>query len=165
MTDNATKLDSSIRDEVTRWFFDDYLTTWIGVGAGTIARGPEFILDYWGVPLHWGEEDGSHWILDGPAVVGHLQQLQTRLRDEGYAHTAVPDRNVRVYHRDGAAIEVIWSRCRADGTEIERLAVHFEIGRGTAGWRILGVAATPTSGSSLDAVWPPASRSTPRRQS
>src|SRR6478752_5376452 len=34
MTDNATELESSIRDEVTHWFFDDYLTTWIGVGAG-----------------------------------------------------------------------------------------------------------------------------------
>ena len=59
MTDNATELESSIRDEVTQWFFDDYLTTWIGVGAGTIARGPEFILDYWGVPLYWGEDGGQ----------------------------------------------------------------------------------------------------------
>jgi hypothetical protein len=157
MTDNATELESSIRDEVTQWFFDDYLTTWIGVGAGTIARGPEFILDYWGVPLYWGEAEGSHWLLDAPAVVLHLHQLQARLRDAGYAHTAVPHHTVRVYHRDGAAIEVIWSRCRADGSEIERLAVHFEIGRGPAGWRILGVQAAPTSSSSLDAVWPPAS--------
>ena len=156
MTDNATELESSIRDEVTQWFFDDYLTTWIGVGAGTIARGPEFILDYWGVPLHWGEDD-NHWLLDAPAVVSYLQELQTRLRDEAMPTPRYPDHRVRVYHRDGAAIEVIWSRCRADGSEIERLAVHFEIGRGPAGWRILGVQAVPTSSSSLDAVWPPAS--------
>jgi hypothetical protein len=156
MTDNATELQSSVRDEVMHWFFDDYLTTWIGVGAGTIARGPEFILDYWGVPLYWGEADASHWLLDAPAVVEYLQQLQARLRDEGYAHTAVPHYTVRVYHRDGAAIEVIWSRCRADRTEIERLAVHFELGRGPAGWRILGVQAVPTSSSSLGAVWPQA---------
>lgn len=157
MTDNATELQSSIRDEVTRWFFDDYLPTWIGVGAGTIARGPEFILDYWGVPLHWGAEDGSHWLLDAPAVVAYLQQLQTRLRDQGYADTAVPDRKVRVYHRDAAAIEVIWSRLRADDTEIERVAAHFEVARGPVGWRIVGIQAVPASNSSLDAVWPQAS--------
>src|SRR6476660_9623867 len=118
MTDNATELQSSVRDEVAQWLFD------------------------------------------APAVVLHLQQLQARLRDAGYAHTAVPHHTVRVYHRDGAAIEVIWSRCRADGSEIERLAVHFEIGRGPAGWRILGVQAAPTSSSSLDALCPPASLST-----
>jgi hypothetical protein len=154
MTENAIQLQASVGDEVTRWFFDDYLATWIGVGAGTIARGPEFILDYWGAPLHWGVEDGTHWFLDEAAVVACLEELQTRLRGQGYADTAVPDRRVRVYHRDGAAIEVIWSRLRADGTEIERLAAHFEIARGPAGWRILGIQAVPTSSSSLDTVWP-----------
>jgi hypothetical protein len=156
MIDNATELHSSVRDEVTKWFFDDYLTTWIGVGAGTVARGPEFILDYWGAPLHWGAADGNHWLLDAPAVVACLQELQTRLRAQGYADTAVPDSKVRVYHRDGAAIEVIWSRLRADGTEIERVAAHFEIARGPEGWRILSIQAEPTSSSSLDAVWPQA---------
>ncbi len=85
MTDNATQLHSSIRDEVTHWFFDDYLRTWIGVGAGTIARGPEFILDYWGVPLYWSDDQGSRWLPDARAVVAQLDALQTRLRAEGYA--------------------------------------------------------------------------------
>ena len=133
MTDNATELESSIRDEVTHWFFDDYLTTWIGVGAGAIARGPEFILDYWGVPMHWAAEDGSHWLLDAPAVVACLQRLQTRLRDEGYAHTAVPDHAVRVYHRDGAAIEVIWSRLRADGYRDRAAGSAFRDSAGSGG--------------------------------
>src|SRR6476659_1801311 len=93
--------DSSVRDEVTHWFFDDYLTTWIGVGAGTIKRGPEFILDYWSAPLNWSEDQGSRWILEPADVVAVLQQLQTRLRNEGYAHTAVPDQKVTVYHDNG----------------------------------------------------------------
>lgn len=154
MTDNATELLSSARDEATHWFFDDYLPTWIGVGAGTIAREPEFILDYWGVPLHWGVEDDHYWLLDAPAVVAHLQDLYARLRGQGYADTAVPDHRVRVYHRDGAAIEVIWSRLRADGSEIERVAAHFEVTQGPAGWRVLGVQAVPTTSSSLEDVWP-----------
>jgi glyoxylase-like metal-dependent hydrolase (beta-lactamase superfamily II) len=144
---------SSVRDEVARWFFDDYLSTWIGVGAGTIARGPEFILDYWGAPLHWSGDQGSRWIPDEAAVVAALQQLQTRLRGEDYAYTAVPDQKVTVYHDNGAAIEVIWSRRRGNGTEIERLAVHFEVARGQEGWRVVGIQAQPTTSDSLNDAW------------
>jgi hypothetical protein len=168
MTDNATGSHSSVRNEVTHWFFDDYLPTWIGVGAGIIARGPEFILDYWGVPLHWSDDQASRWLLDAPAVVAQLHALQTRLRAEGYAHTAVPDHRVTVYHHNRAAIEVIWSRLRTDGTEIERVAAHFEIARGSAGWRILGVQAPLTASGSLTTVWPQATGPTntiPGRQS
>ncbi len=145
--------ESSVRDEVAHWFFDDYLTTWIGVGAGTIKRGPEFILDYWSAPLNWSEDQGSRWILEPADVVAVLQQLQTRLRNEGYAHTAVPDQKVTVYHDNGAAIEVIWSRQRADGSEIERIAAHFEVARGQHGWRILGIQAAPTTSDSLKTAW------------
>jgi len=154
VNDNLTQLHSSVRDEVTDWFFDDYLRTWIGVGAGSIARGPDFILDYWSAPLYWSDEQGSRWFLDGPAVVAQLDELQTRLRAEGYANTAVPDFHVTAYHRNGAAIEVIWSRLRNDGTEIERVAAHFEVARGPEGWRILGVQATPIASDSLNTIWP-----------
>ena len=74
------QLQSSVRDEVTHWFFEDYLRTWIGVGAGTITRGPEFILDYWSAPLYWSDDQGSCWFLDGQAVVAQQHELQTRLR-------------------------------------------------------------------------------------
>jgi len=144
---------SSIHDEVAHWFLDDYLPTWVGVGAGTIARGPEFILDYWAVPLHWSDGQGSRWVPDVPAVVALLQEMQTRLRGEDYAYTALPDRKVTVYHNDGAAVEVIWSRRRGDGTEIERLAAHFEVARGQAGWRVIGIQATQTASDSLETAW------------
>lgn len=156
MNGNFAQVHASVRDDVTQWFFDDYLRTWIGVGAGTTARGPEFILDYWSAPLYWSDEEGGRWLPDAPAVIAQLAELQTRLRAEGYAHTAVPDHRVTVYHRNGAAIEVIWSRLRADGTEIERVAAHFEISRGPRGWRILGVQATSMSGDSLNTIWPQA---------
>ena len=145
---------SSVGDEVSRWFLDDYLSIWVGVGAGTIAREPEFILDYWGAPLHWADDQGSRWFLDEPAVVGLLKELQGRLHGDGYAYTSVPDQRVTVYHGNGAAIEVIWSRRRTDGTEIERLAAHFEVARGPAGWRVISLQATPTTSESLNAVWP-----------
>ena len=67
----------------------------------------------------------------------------------------MPDQKVTVYHDNGAAIEVIWSRRRGDGTEIERLAVHFEVARGaTVDGGVVGIQATPTTSDSLDSVWP-----------
>jgi hypothetical protein len=142
-----------VRDEVTRWFFDDYLPLWVGVGSGRIARGPGFILDYWGVPLHYGTSDGGEWLLDAAGVVRVLDRNHGRLRAQGYSYAAVPDRKVTVYHDAGAAIEVIWSRCRPDDSEIERLAVHFEVARGSAGWRVVGIQKAPTSANSLNAAW------------
>ena len=153
MNNSRIRTSSQVHDEVMRWFFDDYLATWIGVGAGTIRRGPEFILDYWGVPLHYSTDHESGWFLDPSAVVGFLEQTHARLQAEGYAHTAVPDHKVFVYNDAGAAIEVIWSRCRADGSEIERLAAHFELGRGPVGWRVVGIQTALTAAESLDAAW------------
>jgi hypothetical protein len=66
----------------------------------------------------------------------------------------VPDHKVSVYHDNGAAMEVIWSRRRADGTEIERLAAHFELGRTQAGWRIVGIQTLSTTADTLSAAWP-----------
>ena len=71
----------------------------------------------------------NRWVLDGADVVGVLNDTHSRMRDAGYAHTEVVDRGVRAYHGDGAAIEVIWSRRRGDGSEIERVAAHFEVVR------------------------------------
>ncbi|MCW2562985.1 MAG: Zn-dependent hydrolase, glyoxylase [Mycobacterium sp.] len=147
---------SSVSDEVSRWFFDDYLSIWISVGAGTIKRGPDFILDYWDTPLHWSDGAGTQWFLDAPAVVELLRDLQRRLNGDGYAYTSVPDQKVSVYHDNGAAIEVIWSRRRGDGTEIERIAAHFEVARGPKGWRVISIQAAPTSSDSLNYVWPQA---------
>jgi hypothetical protein len=150
---SGSKSGSSVREEVTRWFFDDYLSTWVAAGSGTNARGSEFILDYWGVPLHHGTPDGGEWLLDGASVVGLLDGMQSRLRAQGYAQTAVPDRQVMLYHAAAAAIDVIWSRCRADDSEIERVAVHFEVARGSAGWRVVGIEETPTRADSVNAAW------------
>ena len=144
---------TSVQDEVTSWFFDDYLPTWVGVAAGTIERGPEFILDYWGAPLHYSTDQGGQWLPDASAVAAFLEQTQSRLRAQGYADTDVPDHDVRVYHDDGAAIEVIWSRRRADQTEIERLAAHFELARSPAGWRMVGIQTSATTADKLSEAW------------
>src|SRR5246127_1604873 len=53
---------ASVHDEVAHWFLDDYLPTFVGVGAGTILSGPEFILDHWAVPLNWSDDHGTRWL-------------------------------------------------------------------------------------------------------
>jgi hypothetical protein len=144
---------SVVREEVSRWFFDAYLPAWVGVASGTIDEGPEFILDYWGVPMHYCTPDASLWLLDSDAVVGLLEGRHHELRAQNYSHTAVSDQKVTVYHQTGAAIEVIWSRRRFNGTEIERLAVHFEVALGSTGWRVVGIQAAPTFADDLTAAW------------
>ena len=150
MSENETE---TVTAEVAEWFFGDYLPTWVGVGNRTIGRGPGFILDYWGVPLYYYDPDGGQYALDGDAVAKLLNTTHTRLKADGYAYTDVVDRSVRVYHRNGAAIEVIWSRRRADDTEIERLAAHFELIRTGNGWRIAGIQSRFTHADSLSDAW------------
>jgi len=150
MLDNETRKTTT---EVAEWFFNDYLPTWVGVGSGAIDRGPDFILDYWGVPLYDCHPDGGNWALDGDSVTGWLDITHTRLKANGFAHTEVMDQVVRAYHRNGAAIEVIWSRRRADDSEIERLAVHFEVIRTDKGWRMAGIQRRQTQADTLPEAW------------
>ena len=76
MSTNSNPSSQSVRDDVGHWFFNDYLPTWVGVGAGTVARGPDFILDYWEVPLHFSDGTSAEWLLDAAAVIGRLHGIQ-----------------------------------------------------------------------------------------
>jgi hypothetical protein len=145
---------AATRAEVTAWFFEDYLPRWVAVAAGKSAEGPEFILNYWDTPMHVTGLDQSFWCLDDRSVLDFLELNHAPLRESGYSHTVVPDRRVIVYSSVGAAIEVIWSRRRADESEIERWAVHFELAKSEHGWRAVGVQSTVASSNSLETIWP-----------
>lgn len=140
--------------EVSAWFFEDYLPRWVAAGSETSGEGPEFILQYWDTPMHVTGLDQAFWCLDAASVMGFLDFNYAPLREAGYSHTAVPDRRVFVYNKAGAAIEAIWSRRRADESEIQRFAAHFEVAKSEKGWRVVGVQATATTEDSLEAVWP-----------
>ncbi|WP_067834412.1 hypothetical protein [Nocardia lijiangensis] len=144
---------SATRAEVTSWFFEDYLPRWVGVASGTSSEGPEFILEYWGTPMHVTASDQSFWCLDHASVLAFLQLNLAPLRESGYSHTVVPDRRVTVYNALGAAIEVIWSRRRADESEIQRWAVHFQVAKSIAGWRVIAVQALDTAKDELEEIW------------
>ncbi|GAA4024434.1 hypothetical protein [Streptomyces plumbiresistens] len=145
---------AATRAEVTEWFFEDYLPRWVAVAAGTSDEGPEFIHDYWGTPLHVTGLEQSFWCLDDASVRGFLDLNYAPLRESGYSHTVVPDRRVLVYNSVGAAIEVIWSRRRADETEIQRWAVQFSVAKSERGWRVVGIHSAATDKNRLAEVWP-----------
>jgi hypothetical protein len=150
MLDNESEIAVA---EATEWFFDDRLPIWVGVGNGSIRREAEFILHYWGVVLSGDHPDGASWRLDGDAVTGLLNTMQTPLKAHGFTHTEVIDRSVRAHHRNGAAIEAIWSCRRAADTEVEPLVVHFEEIRAQNGWRVAGIRRPPTHADTLSNAW------------
>lgn len=61
------------RAEVTAWFFEDYLPRWVSASSGATDESPEFILDYWGVPMHVSLPDKSTWFLDAKGVLSFLE--------------------------------------------------------------------------------------------
>ena len=142
------------RAEVTAWFFEGYLPRWVSAGSGATGEGPEFILDYWGVPMHVTGLDKSMWVLDAKGVLSFLEMNHAPLRAAGYTHTVVPDRRVFVYNIVGAAIEVILSRRRADESEIQCWAVHFEVAKSDQGWRVVGIQSAAMDTDTLSEIWP-----------
>ncbi len=62
--------DDMVRVEVRHWFFDEFVPTWVRVGSSAIARGPEFILDYWDAPLHISTPTSQEWLRDNDAIIG-----------------------------------------------------------------------------------------------
>jgi hypothetical protein len=59
-----------------------------------------------------------------------------------------------IYSPIGAAVDVIWSRRRADESEIQRWASHFELVRSAKGWRVVGVQSVAAHSNSLEEIWP-----------
>lgn len=138
--------------EMNHWFFDVYLPTWVQMGADAQAS-KQGILNYWGAPLHAASVNMTRCLMTGDEVIGLLQANQDPLQAQNYTHTVVLDRRVTGYNQNAGSIDVIWSRRRADESEIERRAVHFEIHRTAQGWRVVAVASQLTEHDALDAIW------------
>jgi hypothetical protein len=138
--------------EINQWFFGEYLPTWVSIGASEDGD-PSLILEFWGVPMHAASLHMTSWLRTPEAVLDLLAANHAPLRALGYTHTNVIDQRIVVYNHDAASIDAIWSRCRADEVEVERVAAHFEVRRTGDGWRVIAVATTPTDQDSLDEVW------------
>ena len=154
MSNVRTETDSlgDTLSDIRRWFFDDYLPTWVAAGAGPIGD-PKLVLAYWGVPLHAASVNMHRWLMTDQEVLGLLDANQAPLRAAKYTHTQVLDQRIVVYNKAAGSVDVIWSRRRADESEIERRAVHFELRHDGPGWRIIALASALTEHTTLARVW------------
>lgn len=143
-----------IEQELYEWFFQTYIPHWVSVGSGKSNEGPEFILKYWGTPM-FASGTGwiNRWLLTDDDVVEFLKYNHGALKGSGYHHTNVPDQRITVFNDNSASIEVIWSRCREDNTELERLAVNFECGRVDGVWKVTAIVGRDTTKDTLAEAW------------
>jgi hypothetical protein len=129
------------RDEINDWFFSEYFIDFVSIGARKVA--PDRILKYWGAPLHMSGPAQSRWVESSEEVVRVLKEMQAVLKRDGYTHTEVLDRKTTIMSENAGRIETIMSRRRADGVEIDRTAIAFEIRRAKESWIIISAAAGP----------------------
>lgn len=150
---------AKVEEEVRAWFFDDYFPRWVEVANGTREEGPEFILDYWGRPMFATNDAPSiaAWLHTDDEVVAFLKMQHDILKSEGFTHTHSPEEIIKIYNPNGASIEGIWSRRRADKSEVHRIVVHFEVAKMDGKWRVLGVQTRMTDivkdNDTVDAAW------------
>jgi hypothetical protein len=146
-----TDLDEAYT-EFDGWFTDQYMPAFISAVGG--ASDPTFISGYWGSPLWVGNDLGPITLAaTDEDVVRAFTAMTSRLHAAGYADSVVLDRRTVVFNKDGAAIDSLWSRRRGDGSEIERVAVHFVVARRTDGIRVVTFETHATDAEKLDEVW------------
>lgn len=140
----------SLIEEIDRWF-SRYFEAFIAIASGKTPAGK--IVDYWGVPLHMSGPATSRWITTSDEVIVFLSDMQGALKKAGYEYTKIIDKKTVIYNDNGVRVETIMSRCRGDGTEMDRAAVSFEIRRRSEDWIIISTSAQPTASSHLHEVW------------
>lgn len=142
----------STSEEIRHWFFDEYLPAWVSVGASDDGD-PRTILSYWGAPMHAASVNMNRWLMTEEHVLELVSANHKPLKASGYTHTNVLDSRLVAYNVNAGSVDVIWARCGKDSQELERRAVHFEIHRTGAGWRVIGLASTLTTHDRLADVW------------
>ncbi|WP_372571664.1 DUF6841 family protein [Ruegeria jejuensis] len=144
-------MDNDLTQDLFQWVFSDYVPTWAAIGRS--ERDAKDILNYWSVPMFAASMHGIGWLMDEEAVIGLLATTHAPLKTSGYDNTKPLDRAITVYNDHSASADAIWSRRRADETEIERVATHFDIRLTEAGWRIIGLSNQYTQTGRLADVW------------
>lgn len=124
---------SAVEADARAWF-DEYVTTFIGLAAAG-RTDPAPLLDYFAVPITM-TTDGAHTVLTSGAalVAGLTHELQT-LREAGYGGSEALDLEVRALNERSALIEVTWARSDGSGREFQRVRVLYLAARTDDGWR------------------------------
>ena len=119
--------------KVSRWF-SEYLDAFAACGRG--ERDTASLLAYYGVPLLLTTDDGSFSLTSEDQVVAAVGQQIDGMRAAGYDRSEVLSSEVTVLNSRSALYRGAFSRRRADGGEINRVAVTYLVTDGPAGRRI-----------------------------
>jgi hypothetical protein len=118
-----------------RAWFDDYLSAFGALGRGELDD-PRLLLDYYAVPLLLTTDDAALALTTEDDVVDAVRRQIAGLRDAGYDRSQTIRSELSVLNARTALYAAEFSRRRADGSEIGRLAATYLITVGTRGRRI-----------------------------
>jgi uncharacterized NTF2-like protein DUF6841 len=121
-------------EDVGAWF-DDYLSAFAALGRGDLDD-PRLLLDYYAVPLLLTTDDAALALTTEDDVVDAVRRQIAGLRDAGYDRSETITSELSVLNASTALYAAEFSRRRADGSEIGRLAATYLITVGTRGRRI-----------------------------
>jgi hypothetical protein len=116
-------------------WFDDYLSAFAAFGRGELDD-PHVLLDYYAVPLLLTTDDAALALTTENDVVDAVRRQIAGLRDAGYDRSETIRSELSVLNASTALYAAEFSRRRADGSEIGRLAATYLITGGTRGHRI-----------------------------
>jgi hypothetical protein len=120
-------------DAVT--WFDDYLSAFAAFGRGEVDE-PRLLLDYYAVPLLLTTDDAVVALTTEDEVINAVRGQIGGLRDAGYHRSEVLTSELSVLNARTALYAAEFSRRRADGSEIGRLAATYLMTVGAVGRRI-----------------------------
>lgn len=124
---------SAVEADARAWF-DQYVTTFIGLAAAG-RTDPAPLLDYFAVPLTMTTDTAHSVVTSTAELVGGLtHELQT-LRDADYGGSKALDLDVRALNERSTLIEVTWVRNDSSGREFQRVRVLYLAAGTDAGWR------------------------------
>jgi hypothetical protein len=124
----------AVRNEDVNGWFDEYLDTFAACGRG--ERNATSLLGYYGVPLLLATDDGFVALASEDQVVAVAKQQIDGMQAAAYDHSNILHSEVTVVNATSAIYRGEFSRVRADGAEINRLAVTYLVTDGPAGRRI-----------------------------
>ena len=122
-----------LETEVQTWFIE-YLSVFAACGRG--EQPPSAVVPYYDVPLVVSTDAGLVSLSSTSEVLTMVAQQAEAMRAAAYDHSEVLDAHTTIVNAVSAFHHSTFSRQRADGVEINKLAMTYLISRQPAGQRI-----------------------------
>lgn len=122
---------------VERWF-SGYLAEFIAVGRGE-SQNVQGLIRHYDVPLLLSTDAACRTVGDEGQVLGFTQQQVNEMRSADYDRSLELTAETVLLNRSCAIHRGLFSRLRADGTEITRLEVTYLITDRTQGHKISAI--------------------------